>query len=397
MTMRKKIILVLLALAIVGLLALVLRPSPVPVSVATVERGYFAETVEDEGRTRLPNPHTVSAPVSGYLRRVALEPGDAVKADEVVFTLESPPVPPLDARARTQASEMVAAARARLEAAEAELEAREVQHRLARSEEQRYSRLYDEELISADRMEHIRTHRESTHIAERAARHALEVARFELEASRAVLEVADGKRAPGNQPSMEVRAPVDGVVTRRHRYSEGPVSAGEPVLDIGDLSTLEVQVDLLSMDAVRVRQGMPVILERWGGDHVLEGEVLRVEPGGFLRISALGVDEQRVPIRVGITSPRQQWQALGDGYRVEARFVLWQGDDVLQAPTSALFRSDDQWSVYLIEAGRAHRTAVEPGRRSGLTTEIRDGLRAGDRVITHPGGRVSDGARVRDD
>lgn len=151
------------------------------------------------------------------------------------------------------------------------------------------------------------------------------------------------------------------------------------------------------MDAVRVRPGMPVVLERWGGDDTLDGEVLRVEPGGFQRISALGVEEQRVPVRVAITSPRQEWQALGDGYRVEARFILWQDDEVLQVPTSALFRRDDQWSAYVTEDGRAHRKAVKPGRRSGLMTQIRDGLQAGDRVITHPGERVSDGERVRED
>lgn len=397
MTIRKKIILVLIAVAMAGLLGLALWPSPVPVSVATAERGFFAETVEDEGRTRLPDPHTVSAPVTGYLQRVTPEPGDEIAADQVVFTLEPPPVPALDARARTQARETVAAARARQEAAEAELEAREIQHQLARSEDQRYQQMYDRELVSAEVMERTRAQRESSRVAERAARHAAEVARFELDAARAVLEVADGTRAPGDQPRMEVRAPVDGVVTRRHRYSEGPVSAGEPVVDIGDLSTLEVQVDLLSMDAVRIRPGMPVVLERWGGDGALEGEVLRVEPSGFLKVSALGVDEQRVPVRVAITSPREQWQALGDGYRVEARFILWQDDDVLQAPTSALFRRDDQWFVYVAEDGRAHRTAVQPGRRSGLMTEIRDGLQAGARVITHPGQRVDDGARVRED
>ncbi len=397
MTYRKKIIFALIAVALAGLLGLALWPSPVPVSAVTVERGHFAETVEDEGRTRLPDPHTVSAPVSGYLQRVGPEPGDEIQADQVVFTLEPPPVPPLDARARTQAREAVAAARARLEAAEAELEARGIQHQLARSEDQRYQQMYDRELVSAEVMERTRAQRESARVAERAARHAVDVARFELDAARAVLEVADGTRAPGDQPRIEVRAPVGGVVTRRHRYSEGPVGAGEPVLDIGDLSTLEVQVDLLSMDAVRVRPGMPVVLERWGGDGAMDGEVLRVEPSGFLRVSALGVDEQRVPVRVAITSPREQWQALGDGYRVEARFILWQDDEVLQAPTSALFRSDDQWSVYVIEDGRAHRTPVEPGRRSGLMTAIRDGLQPGDRVITHPGDRVYDGVRVRED
>ncbi len=395
MTLRKKATLALLALAVIALLTLALWPAPVPVSAVTAERGHFAETVEDEGRTRLPSPHTVSAPVTGFLQRVTLEAGDRVEAGQTVLTLEPPPVPPLDARARTQAREAVAAARARLNAAESELEAREIQHRLARSEDQRYQQMFDRELVSAEQMERIQAQRESARTAERSARHAVEVAQFELDAARAVLEIADGERAPGDQPRMEVPAPVDGLVTRRHRYSEGPVNAGEPVLDIGDLATLEVQVDLLSMDAVRVSPGMQVVLERWGGDSDLTGEVRRVEPGGFLRVSALGVDEQRVPVRVTITSPREDWESLGDGYRVEARFILWEDDDVLQVPTSALFRSDNQWSVYVISNGRAERRDVEPGRRSGLQTQIRAGLSEGERVITHPGDRVSDGARVR--
>ncbi|SEO65853.1 efflux RND transporter periplasmic adaptor subunit [Aquisalimonas asiatica] len=397
MTLRKKLILTLLAVAVIGLLGLALWPAPVPVSTVTAERGHFAETVEDEGRTRLPDPHTVSAPITGYLRRVTLEPGDGVTAGQTLLELEPTPAPALDARSRSQAREATAAARARLDAAEAELEARQIQHQLARSEDQRYQQMYDRELVSTEQMERIRAQRESARTAERSARHAVDVARFELDAARAVLEIADGERAPGDQPRLQVPSPIDGVVTRRHRYSEGPVNAGDPVLDVGDLSTLEVQVDLLSMDAVRVRPGMAVTLERWGGSEDLQGEVRRVEPGGFLRVSALGVDEQRVPVRVAITSPREAWEALGDGFRVEARFILWEDDDVLQVPTSALFRSDGQWSVYVVSNGRADRRPIEPGRRSGLQTQILDGLASGERVITHPGDRVSDGARVRAD
>ncbi|TVS19001.1 MAG: efflux RND transporter periplasmic adaptor subunit [Gammaproteobacteria bacterium] len=394
MMQRKQILLAVIAVAIVLLLALVLRPSPVPVSATEVRSGYFAEYVEDEGRTRLRDTYTVSAPIGGYLRRVELEPGDTVAVGAAVFEMESMPAPALDARSREQAREAVAAAGARLEAAEAELETRQTQFQLAETEYQRSEQLHERNLISSEERDRRRALRDSSRAAERAARHSVEVTRFELESARAVLEIADGERSPGDQPSLEVRSPIAGTVTRRHRCCEGPVSAGEPILELGDLDDLEVQVDLLSMDAVRLRAGMRVILERWGGDEALEGTVRRVEPAGFMRVSALGVEEQRVPVLVQITSPRSDWAQLGEGYRVEGRFILWESDDVLQIPTSTLFRDDDRWVVYVVENGRAELRPVSIGRRSGLWTQISSGLERGEVVITHPGDRVTSGVRV---
>ncbi len=395
MPLRKKIILVLFGLAAAAVLVLALRPSPVPVGATAVQQGYFAEYVEDEGRTRLRDPHTVLSPISGFLHRVALEPGDTVAVGDVVFTLEAMPAPALDARAREQAREAISAAQARLEAAEAELETRQVQRRLAEDEYLRAQRLYEENAISTEERDRRLGQRDTARSAERAARHAVEVARFELEAARAVLAVADGERAPGDQPTLGVRAPIDGTVIRRHRCCEGPLQAGEPVLEIGDLETdLEVRVDLLSMDAVRVRPGMRAILERWGEAEPLEARVRRVEPAGFERISALGVEEQRVPVLLEIISPREAWERLGHGFRVEARFVLWEGDDVIHIPTSALFRRDGEWVVFVVEDDHARTRTVTPGRRSGLWTQITGGLTAGEVVITHPGDRIEDGSRV---
>lgn len=395
MTTRKRIILILSGLLLLALLALALMPSPVPVSGSAVERGHFEAWVEDEGRTRLRDPYTVTSPINAWLRRVELEPGDEVEAGDPLFELEALPAPALDPRAREQAREAVSAAHSRLEAAEAELAARETRYRQAQSEFERLRALHERELISAEQMDRARTERDAARSAQTAARHSVEVARFELEAARANVEIADGERARTDQPSLAVRAPISGTITRRQRCCEGPTQAGEVIMEIGDLSQLEVQVDLLSMDAVRVHPGMRVRIERWGGDTDLEGEVRRVEPGGFMRVSALGVDEQRVPVMVRITSPREQWQQLGDGFRVEARFILWEGDDVLHIPTSALFRSNDQWHVFVVDNGRAHPRAVETGRRAGLRTQITDGLAEGDVIITHPGDRIADGTRVR--
>ncbi len=395
MSTKKKVFTALVALAIVALLAFVLRPVPIPASVSQVERGHFAEYVEDEGRTRLRDPYIVSAPIHGYLRRVALEPGDAVEAGDVLFELEALPAPALDARSREQAREAVSAARARLEAAEANLETQQSQHRLAQSEYERAQSLFDRKLTAAEERDRRLSQRDAARAAERAARHTVDVARFELESARANLQIADGERSPGDQPTLAVRAPIAGTITKRHRCCEGPTQAGEQILEIGDLANdLEIQVDLLSVDAVRVRPGMRVIIERWGGGDDLEGRVRRIEPSGFTRVSALGVDEQRVPVLVGIASPREQWEHLGDGFRIEARFILWEGDDVLHVPTSALFRTDNRWAVFVVRDGRAMQKAVTIGRRSGLRTQVLEGLAEGEVVITHPGDRIGDGIRV---
>ncbi len=397
MSMRRKLMLGLLAAALLGLLLLAAIPAAIPVSASQVKRGYFAELVEDEGRTRLRDPYTISAPITGFLRRVVLEPGDAVAAGDVVFEMEALPAPALDARAREQARESVAAARARLEAAEAELESRRTQAQLAETEFERAEQLRQRDLIAVEERDRRRAQRDASRIAERAAQHAVEVARFELEATRALLQITDGERAPGDQPSLGVRTPIAGTVTKRHRCCEGPAQSGEPILEVGDLAAMEIQVDLLSMDAVRVRPGMRVLLERWGGEASLQGTVRRVEPAGFMRISALGVDEQRVPVLINIDSPREHWLNLGDGFRVEARFIIWEAEDVLQAPTSALFRQDENWMLFVVANGRARLRTVTPGRRSGLQTQILSGLDAGEWVITHPSDRITHGSRVRVD
>ncbi|ANB02179.1 efflux RND transporter periplasmic adaptor subunit [Ectothiorhodospira sp. BSL-9] len=394
MTWKKKLLIGLVAATLLLLLTLALMPSPIPVSTSQVQQGYFAEVVEDEGRTRLREPFTVTAPIHGYLRRVTLEPGDAVLAGMPLFQMEPVPAPALDPRAREQAREAVFVAGARLEAARAEQEARATQYTLAQVEYERAEHLHQRDLVSSEERDRRRAQRDATRAAERAARHAVEVARFELASARLPLEIADGQRSGEEIAAITLEAPIDGIITRRHRRDEGPIQAGEAVLELGNLDDLEVQVDLLSLEAVRVRPGMRVVLERWGGGDELEARVRRVEPAGFEKVSALGVEEQRVWVWSRITSPREAWEHLGDGYRVEARFVLWEGDEVVHIPTSALFRDQDRWAVFVVEEGRARLRSVETGRRSGLRTQIESGLEPGEWVITHPGERVGDGVRV---
>ena len=224
-----------------------------------------------------------------------------------------------------------------------------------------------------------------------AARFALELAQAQGEAAQSLLS-QQGKRGSADQV-VEVRAPVAGVVLARLRESAGPVAVGEPLLEIGDPASLEVEVDLLSSDAVRVGPGMDVRLHRWGGAQPLAARVRRVEPVGFTKISALGVEEQRVWVLCDFTSPPGDWQRLGDGYRVDAEFILSSGS-ALTVPTGALFRRGQGWALYKVEDDRAVEQSVTVGRRSGLDAEILDGLTVGDRVIVHPDDRVTEGTRV---
>ena len=397
MKQKRRWIVPLVAIGLLVVLVLALRPSPVPVNSAKVLAANFVESVDEEGQTRLRDIYTVSAPIGGYLQRVQPEPGDSVELGEVLFRMEPHPAPALDARSLSQARENLSAARARRGNALANLETMEADARFAESEYQRYRELHERGLVSTTEMERARSTRDRQIAARRAAEHAVEVAGFEVESARAVLDIASGERPAEEQGELDVRSPVGGVVLRRHRCCEGAIAAGEAVVDVGSLEDLEVQVDLLSMMAVRVRPGMRVLMTGWGGDETLEGTVRRIEPAGFTRVSALGVEEQRVPVIIDFDDPETAWQQLGVGYRVEAEFVLWEGADVIQVPTSALFRVDGQWTVYVIDNGRARQRSVDRGRSSGLLTQITSGLDAGEVVITHPGDQISEGTRVRAD
>lgn len=382
------------AALVVVLLVWAFWPAPERVGTFTVTRGPFVETIEDEGYARVRNPHRVLAPISGFMRRVELEPGDAVNQGDALFELEPLPTPALDSRSREQVIDAIEAAKARVALAEAQLNIQQSQARMAEAELARQQTLFERAFVSQEAIERARSQAETALAAEHAAEHAVEVAMFELKAAEANLAIQDGARGAIDQPNLVVRSPIAGTVINRERCCEGPINMGEPVLEIGDLSTLEVRIDLLSMDAVKVKPGMSVLLERWGGEQTLDGVVRRVEPRGFMRTSALGVEEQRVPVLIDITSPVEAWGTLGDGYRLEGRFILWEGQDVLQLPTSALFRQNDQWQVFVVEQGRAIQRQIDIGRRSGLRTEVIDGVVVGEQVIIHPNDRLSDGVRV---
>lgn len=388
---RRTLIFAAVTLLVIVVMIISFRDPPALVDSAQVIRGPFRITVEEEGRTRLPDRFEVSAPVAGYLNRVLLEPGDPVTKGDTLFTLNPAPADALDARTGAQARAALARAESALAAAESAVEVQRAQAELADRELARVQRLVDEGHLSREALDRALAEARSASARLRTAQFQVDVARHERENAEAALTIAGGEVR--SEP-LKVTAPTDGVVLTRERQSAGRVQPGEPILTLGDLSSLQVEVDLLSPDAVRLSPGMRVELERWGGDDVLPGRVRRIEPVGFTHISALGVEEQRVWVIVDFDAEREHWKDLGDGYRVEARFILWEGDDVLQVPASALFREEERWAVYVIEDGEAVRRTVTPGRRSGLLTEIREGLEPGERVILHPGQDIQPGRRV---
>jgi HlyD family secretion protein len=379
-------------IVILGAIMLGFRRPPVLVDSAGAVRAPFRVTIEEEGRTRVADRYEVSAPIGGQLARVLLQPGDAVKRGDPLFVINPLPSAPLDARSRAQAVAALARAEAALRETTARAEAEKVRNDLALRELERVRSLVTKGHLPASSLDNAEAEARGSAATLRSARFAVDVARYERDNARATLAVTGTGELPA---PVGVSSPVDGTVLTRLRQSEGAVRAGDPVLTLGDLNSMEVEVDVLSQDAVRLSPGVPVELERWGGEGVLQARVRRIEPSAFTKISALGVEEQRVWVIVDLTAGREHWPNLGDGYRVEARFILWQGDEVLQVPASALFRRDEQWGLYTIAAGRAVYRPVKPGRHGGLMTEIAEGIAPGERVILHPGRDIAAGMRVR--
>lgn len=384
------------AALILVVLALVyaLKPKPEAVNFTVVARGNFAEVIREEGRTHLQDTYSVAVPIQGFLQRVGLNVGDRVNAGQALFYVEPLPTPALDARSREQAREALVAARARVAAAEAELENRRADVAFSRSELNRFRQLANEGVISTTELERVATQLQRAEAAERGATASLGAAQAELENARIVLAITEGTRSSADHQALAIPAPITGVVLRRFRCCEGVVNAGEAILELGDLHELEVRIDLLSQDAVRVVPGMRVEIDRWGGDHPLQARIRLVDPAGFTKVSALGIDEQRVAAYATLESPPEQWQRLGEGFRVEAAIITWESEDELYLPVSALFRVADQWHVFRVTNGRAEQVAVEIGRRSGISVQITRGVSAGQTVINHPPAQLEHGTRV---
>lgn len=377
---------------IVIALAFALRPGSVPVDLAVVERGLLRVTIDEEGETRVRDRFVVSAPVAGRVLRIDLEPGDAVTAGKTVLASFQPGLPALlDARTRAEAEGRVNVARAALEEARAGRDRAQTDRDFAESDLKRQRELDRAGLVSAEKLEAAVADARAKADALRLAESAIRTAQRGLEVAQAALVVAGG--ASKSSPIL-IRAPVTGVVLKRLRESESVVPAGEPLLEIGDPKNLEVVSDLLSTDAVRISRGNSVLIEGWGGEKTLKGKVRRIEPSGFTKISALGVEEQRVNVVIDFDDVAVGENTLGDGFRVEVRIVVWEKQNVLKVPISGLFRLGEDWAIYVVADGRAARRTLTIGQRNSLEAEVLSGLQPAEVVIVHPSDAVEEGVRV---
>lgn len=394
MTLHRHWGLGLTALLVIAALAWGFMPRPVAVDVAAAGRGPLRVTVEEEGRTRVIDRYVVSAPVAGYVQRVQLRVGDAVVQCQTLAELEPLRSAVLDPRSRAEAQARVAAAEAAVLAAEQTVRAAVADAQFAQKDYERRKALFEDGRISREEHDRALAAARRAEATRRSSAFAVDVARHELEAARTALEYSAAPAAGAVPERVAVQSPVAGQVLRIVRESEGVVASGQPLIEIGDPAALEVEIEVLSADAVRIQPGMTVEFSRWGGEGILAGRVRTIEPTGFTKVSALGVEEQRVLIIADITSPPDLWARLGDGYRVEASFILWEGDDALQIPASALFRHGEDWTVFTLDAGRARLTPVTVGHSNGFAAQILDGVAEGVPVIVHPSDAIADGVRV---
>lgn len=384
------LVLLILAGAVVVLLTMWLRESPIRVDVAKATRGPLQVTVDGEGKTRVRDRYVVATPVAGRLRRITLRRGDDVEQGLVVAQIDPLPLAPLDPRQRAESIGRVDAAEDSKREADRMVDRYKASYDQAVRDLERSESLARSGVIARQELEKAQTAVRTSLRDYQAARSKAESAAHEVEVARAAL-LAANRGQNSDRPAVQVRAPTPGKVLRVLEESERVVTAGAPLIELSNPSKLEVVIELLSTDAVKVNPGALVLLEDWGGPEALEARVRLVEPSAFTKVSALGIEEQRVNVVADLTEPAA---ALGDAYRVEGRVVVWETENALQVPVTALFRRGENWSLFVVENGIARVRDVEVGQRTPFSAEIKSGLEEGLEVITHPSNEISDGARV---
>ncbi len=376
------------AVALIGLIVAGLWPKPIPVETVTVSQGALRATVNEEGKTRIKQRYLVSAPVTGQLRRIPYKAGAQMVGDETVVAIIDPVSPTLlDPRARAQAE-------ARRDASAANLEKARASHLFAQSELRRSQSLHAQKTISAQELETAQLRETAAEREVAAAGGVLRQAEAEL-AEFSVSNVKGGSPTGTNRQPLEIKAPVSGRVLRVFEESSRVVMLGTPLVEVGDPADLEVIVEVLSRDGAAIAPGAKVEFEQWGGPVPLQGRVRLVEPSAFTKISALGVEEQRVYVVADLLTPPAERPGVGDNFRVEARIIVWESERTLKVASGALFRRGDQWATFVMKNGKAELRVIQAGRSSGAETQVTDGLREGETIILYPGSRVGDGQRVR--
>jgi HlyD family secretion protein len=390
------------ALFVIGVILLVVAatiygflPKAVEVDLVAVSRGPLQVMIEEEGRTRLKERFVVSAPTAGYVRRIDAKVGDPVRKGQTVVALEPLRSQPLDPRSRAEAEATAFAAQAGLNAAIEKERAAAADADYMEKRLERIANLYSKRYVAQDQWDQAASEAKKARAVQLSAKAAVDVSRSELDRAKTVLKNFPPGGMAEKANTVYVSSPVSGDVIKIYRESEGAVNVGEPLLEIGDSKNLEVRVELLSSDAVKIKKGGMVLFKRWGGEGTLTGMVRIVEPAGFTKVSSLGVEEQRVLVIAEFTSPPETWRLLGDGYRLEAHFVVWEGKDVLQIPASGLFRSGTEWAVFVEDNGKARQRTLVVGQRNGLTAEIISGLREKERVVAHPDDSIKNGTPIR--
>ena len=379
----------LLGGGVLGLLAYAFLPEPVAVDVVRVARGALTQSIDDEGRAVVRERFVVSAPVTGAVARVSVESGDRVAKGAILAAVQPAPV---DERTRTQLVARVGTATAALQQAEAAERAARASFEFARAEHERSVELGKVGALSRGEVELAFSRRAAAEGQWGVAKAAVAAATHALQEARAAL--LGSSEGPNRPSSVLVRAPLAATVLRVLQESERVVISGTPLVELGDPSLLEVVVDLLSSDAVRVPAAARVEIDQWGGRDPLHGRVRLIEPAGFTKISALGVEEQRVNVHIDLEDPAECWKRLGDAYALDVHIVVAERQDTLTLPAGALFRSGDGWAAFVVESNRVRVRAVEVGLRAGYQVEILKGVGEGEEVVLHPSEAVVEGVRI---
>ena len=395
-TLRRILVWSVIGLAVAGALAWSFWPRAVAVDAAAIGYGPLSVEVSDEGRTRVRETYQVSAPVAGRLLRIERHAGDDVVGGKTIVA-DLLPVSPgfLDLRSQSQAEASVKSAEAAQKLAAAELDGARSQLSFAKSDFDRADKLVKTGVISRADFERARLARQTAAARQATAEAALAARQSDLENARALLiDPARISQAPGGRPSVKLLAPATGKILRVLREDEMVVAAGTPILEVGDPGQLEVVVPLISEDAVKVHPGDTARITGWGGEGALAARVRRVEPSGFTKVSALGVEEQRVNVLLDFTGEKRKWAQIGDGFRVIANIVIWQQPRVLRLPAAAMFREGNGWAVFVVRGGRARLQPVTIGQVNDDFAELLGGAREGERVVLHPSDQVRDGSAV---
>lgn len=387
--------------AVLAAVGYALWPKPVLVDLTRVSTGPMQVTVDEEGKTRIKERYKVSSPLAGQLRRIELDPGDPVQASVTLLAVIEPSDPDLlDARSRAEARARVKAAEAVLQQATPNLERARASLDFAQAEHRRIRTLFEQENATQQQFERAELDVRTKVEEHKSAQFAVQIATFELEQAQAALTRSEPTTTVTTDgtleiPRFEIFSPISGRVLHVLEKSAAVVRAGTALVELGDPADLEVEVDVLSSDGVLIERGAPVVFENWGGDQPLHGRVRLVEPAAFTKVSALGVEEQRVYVVADFDESPEQRASVGDGFRVEARIVTWRSDNVLRVPAGALFRHDEQWAVFRLENGRARLRQVKIGHLNAQEAELLDGLTAEDQLVAHPSDKIVDNVRIK--